>query len=201
MTKIATEVNCATKNCVLPFTVAKIHQEYAKCIKSHQWLQTDQCMGVTVIISSAINPSAKGMAKCEVNLKKKKKPWSRNLLQRIPLIYTTGKCCAKCALKWSITTQAWYQGSCQHTCYIIQNMKVQTFYSQMQLHYHNIQLNRSHFNWKDFTRSKNNDWFCKGQNHSNQNMLYCAWMAVRTAVLWPVLKLWHAAQPVMITYT
>jgi hypothetical protein len=29
-------------------------------------------MGVTVIISSAINPSAKGMAKCEVNLKKKK---------------------------------------------------------------------------------------------------------------------------------
>jgi hypothetical protein len=72
MTKIATEVNCATKNCVLPFTVAKIHQEYAKCIKSHQWLQTDQCMGVTVIISSAINPSAKGMAKCEVNLKKKK---------------------------------------------------------------------------------------------------------------------------------
>ena len=45
MTKIATEVNCATKNCVLPFTV-------------------------TVIISSAINPSARGMAECEVNLKK-----------------------------------------------------------------------------------------------------------------------------------
>jgi hypothetical protein len=30
-------------------------------------------MGVTVIISSAINPSARGMAECEVNLKKEKK--------------------------------------------------------------------------------------------------------------------------------
>jgi hypothetical protein len=30
-------------------------------------------MGVTVIISSAINPSARGMAECEVNLKKKQK--------------------------------------------------------------------------------------------------------------------------------
>ncbi len=82
MTKIATEVSCATKNCVLPFTVAKIHQEYAKCIKSHQCLQTDQCMGVTVIISSAINPSARGTAECEVNLKKEKKKKKKNMIKK-----------------------------------------------------------------------------------------------------------------------
>jgi len=68
-TKSASEVNRALTIGVLqPFTVERIQSDNAKCFRSHQWLQLMAAWGITIINTSAINPSARGMAESEVNV-------------------------------------------------------------------------------------------------------------------------------------
>ena len=69
--KSSTEVNRTFKNCVLlQYTVERLHSDNAKCFRSREWLKLLSAWGITVINTSSINPSARGMAECEVNLVK-----------------------------------------------------------------------------------------------------------------------------------
>ena len=70
-TKTASEVNREFKNGILtPFTVERIHSDNGRCFRSNDWLMLMAAYGIKVINTSAINPSARGMAESEVNLVK-----------------------------------------------------------------------------------------------------------------------------------
>ncbi len=47
-----------------------VPSDNARCFKALEWLKLLSAWGVTVINTSSINPSARGMAECEVNLVK-----------------------------------------------------------------------------------------------------------------------------------
>jgi hypothetical protein len=71
VSKSSSEVNRTFKNCVLlQYSVQRVHSDNARCFRSMDWLKLLSAWGVTVINTSSINPSARGMAECEVNLVK-----------------------------------------------------------------------------------------------------------------------------------
>jgi hypothetical protein len=67
----SSEVNRTFKNCVLlQYSVQRVHSDTSRCFRALGWLKLLSAWGVTVINTSSINPSARGMAECEVNLVK-----------------------------------------------------------------------------------------------------------------------------------